>query len=732
MDIKSRNFKYSLVMKVIAVFLIWVSFSGLFAAAVFFAKYSNQIEQQRYDQTFDFGYQFRDYVRYAAELVDLQGQEQALTKNNMPAQDQGMISAQDPIQDQAQIQDNTQTQEQTKEPTKEQILQQEKEQTAAETMEKTGAGQAEAEILLMKMEAQKRKNEKILAESVNFNYLIKNEITGSVVTNMVKVSSDSEEEIIRELKSKRMYVMMKEGHLYISEDRFIGLMNAGIIGPSITLYAAVEDEPAAGDIFYNMKMEFEKVHSLIPVFIVIAVFAILLGIVSFIYLTAVAGRKEKNGAVNPALIDWLYNDIHTAVLIFAAVISVGVAEEVVGHIFSSDPYRIIGVFVILSIDLLIFLSYALSMIRHVKRKTLFKHTLIYSSIRTATNILKMCFSARRFKPAVILLLLAYAAINSFVFAIMTHEDNGGLILFTICILLALNIAAIYYVSRALAGLSGIMKWVKQMTKGNLEVALKSDKMSPAFAEFAADIGSLQEGIRCAVAEAVKGEKLKTELITNVSHDLKTPLTSIINYVDLLKKEKIENETVNEYVGILENKSARLKQLVEDLLEASKAASGDMTVSFASVDLCALAQQAEAEYGEKAAEAGLDVRVKMCDKPVIVCGDGSLMWRIMDNLLSNVVKYSQKNSRVYMDVEESGAFGRIIVRNISEAPLDISSDQLMERFVRGDSSRTTEGSGLGLSIAKSLAEIQRGTLELKIDGDLFKVIVSIPLEAVKAV
>jgi signal transduction histidine kinase len=285
---------------------------------------------------------------------------------------------------------------------------------------------------------------------------------------------------------------------------------------------------------------------------------------------------------------------------------------------------------------------------------------------------------------------------------------------------------IYYVSKALQSITAIMVWVKEMTKGNLEQPLDKDRLSPAFTGFANNIERLQIGIKYAVSEAIKGERLKTELITNVSHDLKTPLTSIINYIDLLKKENLENETVNEYIGVLEEKSGRLKKLIEDLIEASKAASGDMRVNMEDVDLCSLVGQAVAEYNEKVLDAGLDVRVKHCEQPAVVKGDGTLVWRIMDNLLSNIVKYSQRNSRVYIDIEQTQTDGVITIKNISEMPLDISVDQLLERFVRGDSSRSTEGSGLGLSIAKSLSEIQGGKLELSIDGDLFKVIVSLPV------
>lgn len=289
------------------------------------------------------------------------------------------------------------------------------------------------------------------------------------------------------------------------------------------------------------------------------------------------------------------------------------------------------------------------MTRHIRRGTLLRHTLLYNLFKVAVRVVFQCSSTKAFKPALIILLLAYGGINAILFAIAVHLRGGGSLLLAVMIL-TFNAATAYYTAKGLNSLSGIMSWIKAISGGALEYEPDMVNISPAFAGFAKDIGNLQNGMRRAVAEAVRGERLKTELITNVSHDLKTPLTSIISYVDLLKGRQLNDGTSNEYIGILEEKSARLKQLVDDLLEASKAASGDMAVNFGSIDIHSLIEQAMAEYSAKAEEAGLDIRIKMPEAPVVVRGDGALMWRIMDNLLSNVVKYSQRNSRVYIEVE----------------------------------------------------------------------------------
>ena len=225
---------------------------------------------------------------------------------------------------------------------------------------------------------------------------------------------------------------------------------------------------------------------------------------------------------------------------------------------------------------------------------------------------------------------------------------------------------------------------------------------------------------------MKSERFKTELITNVSHDIKTPLTSIINYVDLLEKEEINNETAKEYIGVLSRQSARLKKLIEDLIEASKASTGNVSVNLSQFELGILLTQALGEYEERFAQNNLQVVLNKTDETLLVMADNRHMWRVFDNILNNIAKYAQPNTRVYIDANRKNNIAEISFRNISKDALNISGDELMERFVRGDSSRNTEGSGLGLSIAKSLTEVQKGKLDIQIDGDLFKVRLAFPL------
>lgn len=245
-------------------------------------------------------------------------------------------------------------------------------------------------------------------------------------------------------------------------------------------------------------------------------------------------------------------------------------------------------------------------------------------------------------------------------------------------------------------------------------------------QMAAAVNDLGDGLRHALQEQMKSERMKADLITNVSHDLKTPLTSIINYVDLLKREELHNEKANEYLEVLDQKSQRLKQLTEDLVEASRASSGNVVLDIRRIDVKELLMQTSGEFVERFEARGLQLVENYPQNPQYVDADGRRLWRIIENLFRNVEKYAMPHTRIYLDLINDGKRVVFSLKNISENPLNISPEELTERFTRGDESRSTEGSGLGLSIAKDLTEIQKGTFEIYLDGDLFKVTVSFPI------
>ena len=266
---------------------------------------------------------------------------------------------------------------------------------------------------------------------------------------------------------------------------------------------------------------------------------------------------------------------------------------------------------------------------------------------------------------------------------------------------------------------------EKLAAGEFEYKADTKHMYWEFKHHAENLNSIGDGMAAAVEQRMKSERLKTELITNVSHDIKTPLTSIINYVDLLERPHTPEEGA-EYLEVLERQSKRLKKLTQDLVEASKASTGNMSVTLAPTSTLEIINQSLAEYGQRMEAGKLSVLINVPEPAPAVRADGRLLWRVMDNLFNNVVKYAMPETRVYVDVRTSEGNAVISVKNISRAALNVSAEELMERFVRGDASRSTEGSGLGLSIAKSLTELQHGQFSISTDGDLFKAEVTLPL------
>ncbi len=277
------------------------------------------------------------------------------------------------------------------------------------------------------------------------------------------------------------------------------------------------------------------------------------------------------------------------------------------------------------------------------------------------------------------------------------------------------------------GFGTLQKTLRRMAAGDLDSRVELRGIYGNFRLVARDINAISTQAEAEVDRRMRSERMKTELITNVSHDIKTPLTSIVNYVDLLQKEHTPAEE-QEYLDVLARQSQRLKKLTEDLVEMSKASSGNLSVALEAVGISELIQQAMAEYEGKLEQADLHTVKRLPEKELFAQADGKLLWRVMDNLLSNCVKYALPGTRVYVDVWQKEDAVAVSVKNISREPLEISPEELMERFVRGDRSRNTEGSGLGLNIATSLMELQKGKLEVNVDGDLFKVVLTLPKES----
>ena len=291
------------------------------------------------------------------------------------------------------------------------------------------------------------------------------------------------------------------------------------------------------------------------------------------------------------------------------------------------------------------------------------------------------------------------------------------------ILLIVDAAAVIFIIRKADGLDLIMDGLKKISDGELQYKIKTDTLTGKQKVMAEYINNIGGGLDAAVENSLKKERMQTELITNVSHDLKTPLTSIINYVDLMKRENPTDPKIQEYLRILDEKSQRLKVLTEDVVEASKASTGNIKLEMNDIDFVEMVQQVIGEFEEKFQEKNLTMMVHFTDEPSIIYADGQRMWRVLENVFGNVVKYAMEGTRVYAEISNRNKKVTFSLKNISAQPLNISADELTERFIRGDVARNTEGSGLGLSIAKSLTELQGGEFKLYLDGDLFKVMIT---------
>ena len=480
-------------------------------------------------------------------------------------------------------------------------------------------------------------------------------------------------------------------------------------------------------------------------------------VMGIIYLMIIAGRKDKNSPVEEAAIDRCFHDLHfiiTGALIFFAGLytyvfySSSMWEEI-EKLNESNALGYNGVSAINTnlftavtfVCAVLLLEWFMSFVRSVKLRTLIKHSLWYVTVRKIAHFFKKCANKIKseldlgyhfncLKKSVLWKMILFFAANAVFFLLgFIGFDSGefGILLF-LCLIPASVFNIIFFIKNfeTIKNLDKIFTEIKKGSQGDFNFSLDYSKMKEPVKGFARDVENMQNGLKTAVNEAIKGERMKTELITNVSHDLKTPLTSIINYVDLLGRCDITDETAKEYIGVLSDKSEKLKKLIEDLVEASKASTGNIKITKIKMNLYELAVQAVGEHEDALEERGIEVRINTPEKQPVVLADNQKTWRIIDNLFSNVKKYSLKGTRAYITVDEKDGWGRFSIKNVSEKALDISPDELTQRFVRGDASRSTEGSGLGLSIAKSLCELQGGRFTIEIDGDLFKATLELPL------
>jgi signal transduction histidine kinase len=336
------------------------------------------------------------------------------------------------------------------------------------------------------------------------------------------------------------------------------------------------------------------------------------------------------------------------------------------------------------------------------------------------------YRSRKEYQKLMILYVAFAAFQVLMMVVvmnMSYNWWGILAFLMFLILVVVDMGFLVFLLRNVQGRDEIKKGMEEIAKGNLDYQIDIEQMSGDNRQMAEEMNRVRDGLKQAVEAEMKSERLKTDLITNVSHDIKTPLTSIINYVDILKRENIQDEKIAGYIDILDRKSMRLKQLTEDLVEASKISSGNITLDMQEINLKQLIKQTNGEFEEKFSTKNLELVCSLPESEMIIKADGRRMFRVIENLYNNTAKYSMPHSRVYVTGELKG--GKVIfsIKNMSEYALNFKAEELLERFVRGDVSRSTEGSGLGLEIARNLTVMQGGTFDLYVDGDLFKVTIA---------
>lgn len=475
-----------------------------------------------------------------------------------------------------------------------------------------------------------------------------------------------------------------------------------------------------------------------PVLLAWTIVAVIVMILFMILLFSIAGRSHKDDETHLMILNRIPFDLYLTGMIMIFAILFAATSELSYHAYGYYPPDEGNVFSFVLYVAMIFipacaLLFAMTLMSFAARfraGTWWRNNVITYAVRLAWRILsaiwrgikRVCRSIWSFLSEIPTVPLAIAFIGSV--AVFVLFSVAGESVFLLCM------TALYTVCGILLGAiftRRLERGASRLAKGDLETHIDTSNLFGTYRKHAEALNHIREGMSEAVEAQIRSERMKTELITNVSHDIKTPLTSIINYVDLMKKEPIESETVREYLEIMDRQSTRLKKLIEDLIEVSKASTGNMTVEMVPTDVGVLLEQAIGEYRERIETAELALCPSNTLSGVQIMADGKLMWRVFDNLLGNICKYSQPGTRVYLNAVAKEGRVEISFRNISRYSLNITSEELMERFVRGDSSRHTEGSGLGLSIAKNLVELQKGKLDIVIDGDLFKAIVTFPLE-----
>lgn len=501
------------------------------------------------------------------------------------------------------------------------------------------------------------------------------------------------------------------------------------------IYAAgVDTSYPIKDAFYSESRLYEKYGSSAKEIVWLGIAASVMAVFIIIWLTIVAGRSDRDDGLHLNVFDRWKTELAAGCVVAVWIIPILLFGTSVSYV-SNKTYDVYGNVVTYSAGFglanqiisyiviggigaaytcAVFLTGYLSLVRRIKAGELWKNSILRCVCRFVKEIFLNMHAV-------------WKAVVIFGLFVLIHwlVIISSSVIWVIIMLAAESAAFIYLVKQAI-GKHRINTGVDKIAKGEVDYKIPLNGLGDDQRIIAEKVNSIGEGLDAALERSMKSERLKTDLITNVSHDIKTPLTSIINYVELLKQENFEDPRIQRYIEVLEAKSQRLKTLTEDVVEASKVSSGNITLEYMNINLVEMIQQTSGEFEEKFSARNLKEVMSLPDREVIIWADGRRLWRVLANIYSNAAKYAMEGTRVYTDLYTMGTTVIFSLKNISDQPLNISADELTERFIRGDISRSTEGSGLGLSIAKTLTEMQGGKFELYLDGDLFRVTITFPI------
>lgn len=589
-------------------------------------------------------------------------------------------------------------------------------------------------------------------ERSNVKYVVRLMIDKEICTftNVSEMQDATDEHVTEVFSEYRDYLiyypdsLVFTGNTFLSEKEIYGYVgeNQYTYPDSVHIWIGVDTSySATWDAFYEAVTLYKRIVPNVDRIVALMISLVLCWMGIGIYLTITVGRPvNEDGVIQTNRFDRLWTEL---LIIFAIALGYGgyrgflavmnmvenVDKEGFGglgmpmtELLQYGAFALYGVYLSLAVSLVWY-----SLVHRYKAAVLWKGSLLFHIIEGVKKVLRFML---RHRNSVISLLLPY---NLYLFAnlagvvavyrLWARQRPLSYAALAAIIIFDGVIGVVMF--RSNAERKEIVDAIKRIRDGEVDYKIDVESLHGSGRELADAVNNIGEGIYKAVKTSMKDEQMKTDLITNVSHDIKTPLTSIINYVDLLKRLKIENDPAKGYIEILDSKSQRLKQLTDDLVEASKISSGNIVLNRERLNLTELLNQAIGEFSEKLEESDLQVVFESSDNPGFIYADSRRMWRIVENLMTNVCKYALAGTRIYIDVMTENGRVEASVKNISRQQMNISPEELTERFIRGDSARSTEGSGLGLSIAQSLTRVQGGEFEIYLDGDLFKVTLSFP-------